>query len=405
MATKHLGLVQSGTTAALQGLAAGDKYAKQMYYDDDLETFRHVESDGSTMADGFVTRLTFAGDTGSQAKGQKSTVTFAGANLLKTDASGSDFVIKIDDANAGSNKVVGYDGANVAWVDQLFQSIEDTDTVDLALDANGKLTAQAKLSGTAGNAITNDSGLYVKGLSIAAGSSSMLSLSADNELSVSQLLVTQPTVDADSADLAAAVAANYANGNEMQKGDTLIIVQADSAYMHNGGNAGDATDFTQIKVPIAEGGIRALFSGTNGIAYNSATGGFTGVVNPSASNDLSVDANGFFVEVAASDIVDTNDFTGSGAGSTVNLQDLANAIQTKVGQKADDTGVLHIAGEETATGKKIMSAGFEVSGGTFTSSRDFEITDNTKGFVGSDSSGNRYRMTIAAPGVWVGTAL
>jgi len=404
MATKHLGLVQSGTTAALQGLAAGSKYAKQMYYDEDLETFRHVESDGSTMADGFVTRMTFAGDTGSQAKGQKSTVTFAGANLLKTDASGTDLVIKIDDTNAGSNKVVGYDGTNVAWVDQLFQSIEDTDTVDLALDANGKLTAAAKLSATADNAIINDSGLYVKKLKIASGSSSMLSIN-NNELSVSQLLVTQPVVDSASANLAAAVAANYANGDELQKGDTLIIVQADSAYMHNGGSAGDATDFTQIKVPIAEGGIRALFSGANGIAYDSATGAFTGVVNPSASNDLTVDGDGFFVEVAAADIVDTNNFTGSGAGSTVNLQAWADAAQTKVNQKADDTGVLHIAGEETATGKKIMSAGFEVSGGTFTSSRDIEITDNTKGFVGADSSGDRYRMTIAAPGVWVGTAL
>lgn len=405
MATKHLGLVQSGTSAALTGLAAGDKYAKQMYYDEDLETFRHVESDGSTMADGFVTRINFAGDTGNQAKGQKSTVTFKGDNLLKTDASGSDFIVKIDDTNAGSNKVVGYDGTNVAWVDQLFQSIEDTDTVDLALDANGKLTAQAKLSATAGNAISNDSGLYVKQLSIDPASAAMLGLSGDNVLSVKQLLVTEPTVDETSVDLAAAIAANYANGNELQKGDTLIVVQADSAYMHNGGTNGDASDFVQIKVPIAEGGIRALFSASNGIAYNSATGAFTGVVNPSASNDLTVDSDGFFVEVAAADIVDTNDFTGSGAGSTVNLQALADAIQTKVGQKANDTGVLHIAGEETATGKKIMSAGFEVSGGTFTSSRDFEITDNTKGIIGADSSGARYRMTIAAPGVWVGTAL
>jgi hypothetical protein len=388
----------------LEGLAAGLKYAKQMYYDEDLETFRHVESDGATMGDGFITRLTVEGDAGSKTVGQKDTVTFAGQNLVKTDATGDDVVVKIDETGATANQIIGYDGANVAWVDQIVRSILDSDTIDLALDGNGQLTASAKISATADNAIQNDSGLFAKQLKIAAGSADMLQIDGNYELSVKQLLITEPTVDAVSNDLAAALAANYANGDELQEGDVLIIVNEDSAYIHNGGNAGDATDFTQIKVPLAEGAIRALFSGGDGLAYNSATGQFD-VDLAAADNDLSFDGGKLKVDVSAADVSDTNDHSGSGAGATVSLQSLIDAIQGKVDEKAVDTSVLHKAGEETATGKKIMSAGFEVSGGSFTSSRDFEVTDATKGYIAQDGSGQRYRFTVAAPGVWVSTAL
>ena len=82
--------------------------------------------------------------------------------------------------------------------------------------------------------------------SIAGGSSSLLSVSG-GALSVGNLLISDVTVDSSAANLAAYVSASY-TGSEKQKGDIVILSSPtpSQTWIHNGGTANNASDFTQL---------------------------------------------------------------------------------------------------------------------------------------------------------------
>lgn len=131
--------------------------------------------------------------------------------------------------------------------------------------------------GTVNNAVVTKSQLDEKqgSLSIAAGSQNYLELQGD-VLSVKNLLIHDVAVDNVHLDLASYLAVNYTVGNELQQGDIVILMNATDSqrrsYIHNGGGAGDATDFTRLQVDLSESVIRAMFSAGTGISYNPATG-------------------------------------------------------------------------------------------------------------------------------------
>jgi hypothetical protein len=102
-------------------------------------------------------------------------------------------------------------------------------------------------------------------------------VNGQKQLKLKSLAVTDVVVDSASASLAAWITANYANGNELQEGDMLILTGTTSArtetYIHNGGSAGDATDFVEIQgSDISASEVRGLLSAGEGIVYNSSTG-------------------------------------------------------------------------------------------------------------------------------------
>ena len=102
-------------------------------------------------------------------------------------------------------------------------------------------------------------------------------VNGEKQLKIKSLAITDVQVDSASASLAAWVTANYANGNEVQEGDMIILTGTASArpetYIHNGGNAGTSADFTEITGSDVEASeIRGFLSGGYGISYNSSTG-------------------------------------------------------------------------------------------------------------------------------------
>ena len=127
---------------------------------------------------------------------------------------------------------------------------------------NGVLQCQTAPSGNTDVVRKQD----VAGLSfitgIASGSSSMLSVSG-GELSVSNLLISDVTVNTTRADLAAFVSNEYSNGNEFQKGDIIVLTAAngDPTFIHNGGTDSSVADWTQI-------GTASSVSGGNGISVS-----------------------------------------------------------------------------------------------------------------------------------------
>ena len=161
--------------------------------------------------------------------------------------------------------------------------------------------------------------VYRLPVTIGASSTSFLAYNATTgELDITALGITNVTTSTE-PNLAGVVANEYTAGTEFQEGDVVIVTADGTAYMHNGGAAGDATDFTQITAPgTTDAAIRALFSATNGISYNATTGAFVGVIDPAANNDLTLTGAGFLVDVSASDVTDTNNLVpGSTGGTTV----------------------------------------------------------------------------------------
>lgn len=203
--------------------------------------------------------------------------------------------------------------------------LENSASPGSVIVTDGSNVPQYLAPGTAGQGLYSDGAgnlAWANSLSVAAGSSNYLSFNeTTRELSVSALAITDVTVDT-AATLAAFIAASYTAGTEFQEGDTVILTTPGETYIHNGGSAVTAADFTQIEAPgLTDAYIRVLLSSGNaGIVYNAVTGVFTLKLSTTAGNDLAIDANGLFLDVSAANVTDTNNLVGGGAGSTVTLQ-------------------------------------------------------------------------------------
>lgn len=114
-------------------------------------------------------------------------------------------------------------------------------------------------------------------LTVDAGSSSFVSIT-DGVLSFHNLAITDVTVDTTYTDLATFVATEYTVGNEFQEGDMIILTNATDqtkrSYIHNGGTAVNANDFTRLQTDLDMASVRAEFVGGSGLTYTEATGTF-----------------------------------------------------------------------------------------------------------------------------------
>lgn len=117
---------------------------------------------------------------------------------------------------------------------------------------------------------------------IAADSANYAELVTENgdlKLKLKPLTITDVSVDTSATSLAGWVSANYTNGNEKQEGDVIVLTAVSGraeTYIHNGGTAGDATDFTEIEgQDVTDAEIRASLSASSGIDFNASTGEFT----------------------------------------------------------------------------------------------------------------------------------
>ena len=126
----------------------------------------------------------------------------------------------------------------------------------------------------------------------------------DLKLKLKPLTITDVSVDTSATSLANWIASNYTSGDEKQEGDIIILTNVSGraqTFIHDGGTAGDATDWAEIEgqdISAAEG--RGFISASSGIDYNSATGAITadqGEIRGffSAGSGLSYDAsNGIY---------------------------------------------------------------------------------------------------------------
>jgi hypothetical protein len=281
------------------------------------------------------------------------------------------------------------------------QSVANTPGIGLAVDANGELTATAVVSADTDNVLeVVADGFKVKDIAIEAGSQPFLNYNAaTREISVTQLLVSDVTVNNSEADLVAFIAANYTAGDEFQSGDVIILQQENKAYIHNGGTAGTDADFSPIEVPgTSDAQIRALFTGDDVVSYNPATGVFAFVLDPASDSSASVSAAGLKIDVSAGEVTDTNDILGGGVVD-ISLQTLLDGLASTAKSAIQSYTVSGDAGTTTFdkgdnvayTGGTLLATTVSEAGGVVTVKSDIDTTGGTAGQIiklVDDGSGN-----------------
>lgn len=107
----------------------------------------------------------------------------------------------------------------------------------------------------------------------------LVTVDGEKQLKLKPLTITDVSVDTSAASLSAWVTANYTNGNEKQEGDIIVLTAVSGraeTWIHNGGSAGTAADFTEIEgADVTDAEIRASLSASAGIDFNASTGEFT----------------------------------------------------------------------------------------------------------------------------------
>lgn len=138
-----------------------------------------------------------------------------------------------------------------------------------APSADNHAVTRAYLEANAVVGIASDSANYAE----------LVTENGDLKLKLKPLTITDVSVDTSATSLAGWVSANYTNGNEKQEGDVIVLTAVSGraeTYIHNGGTAGDATDFTEIEgQDVTDAEIRASLSASSGIDFNASTGEFT----------------------------------------------------------------------------------------------------------------------------------
>ena len=105
---------------------------------------------------------------------------------------------------------------------------------------------------------------------------SVVSDNGVDKLKIDPLTITSVTVNTTESTLSGFVS-NVYTGSNFQEGDIVFLSSASpvEAYIHNGGSAGTDADWELVNSGLSDAQIRAKFSASNGIDYDSATGAFT----------------------------------------------------------------------------------------------------------------------------------
>lgn len=312
------------------------------------------------------------------------------------------FFYMTSDLNAAGQQVygVGQSDGSIAFLgyegDAPLQDVGTTPTVAMVVDANGVVTSNVQFGAAADN-IASDAGdgVFVPSLKIHADSQSLLEYDqATNALRMTSLADKTKIVDTTSVDLAAAIAAHYATGTELQVGDVIYLNNATGGgqiWVNTVGKddtpAGDASDFILWSGPdLTDDYIRNLLSGGNGIDYNPTTGVISALANPIATNDVLIDGDGIFLDVSAAPVLDTHNRLGGGAVD-VDLQALLDNISGQPSYTFDmegDTGGATIEIDTTVAvkGGSLLKNTLTDSGtGTVTNLLEFDTTGATAGQV------------------------
>lgn len=142
-------------------------------------------------------------------------------------------------------------------------------SIEGAISADNHAVTKQYLEANAVVGIATDSANYAE----------LVTVNGQKQLKLKPLTITDVSVDTVATSLAGWISSNYTNGDEKQEGDIIVLTAVSGraqTYIHNGGTAGDATDFAEIEgADVTDAEIRGSLSASAGIDFNASTGEFT----------------------------------------------------------------------------------------------------------------------------------
>ena len=163
----------------------------------------------------------------------------------------------------------------------------------------------------------------------------IVTVSGQKKLKLKPLTIVDVSVDTSAANQAAWLSANYSSGTEYQEGDVIILTGTGSvrpeSYIHNGGSAGTAADWTKIEgADVQASEVRGFLSGSAGVNYNSSTGAITADQTEirgffSAGTGLSYSAGAFSLNASTDNVTEGSNlyYTDARARSAISVSDTA----------------------------------------------------------------------------------
>jgi len=142
-------------------------------------------------------------------------------------------------------------------------------SIEGAISADNHAVTKQYLEANAVVGIATDSANYAE----------LVTVNGEKQLKLKPLTITDVSVDTVATSLAGWISSNYTNGDEKQEGDIIVLTAVSGraqTFIHNGGTAGDATDFAEIEgADVTDAEIRGSLSASAGIDFNASTGEFT----------------------------------------------------------------------------------------------------------------------------------
>lgn len=142
-------------------------------------------------------------------------------------------------------------------------------SIEGAISADNHAVTKQYLEANAVVGIATDSANYAE----------LVTVNGEKQLKLKPLTITDVSVDTVATSLAGWISSNYTVGDEKQEGDIIVLTAVSGraqTYIHNGGTAADATDFTEIEgADVTDAEIRGSLSASAGIDFNASTGEFT----------------------------------------------------------------------------------------------------------------------------------
>ena len=211
----------------------------------------------------------------------------------------------------------------------------------------------------------------------------IVTVSGQKQIKLKPLTIVDVSVDTSAANQAAWLSANYSAGTEFQEGDVIILTGTGSvrpeSYIHNGGSAGTAADWTKIEgADVQASEVRGFLSGSSGIDYNSSTGAITADQTEiraffSAGTGLTYNAGAFSLNASTDNVSEGSNlyYTDARARSAISVTDsseldlsynsgtgaLSGALKDgSVGNDRLANSAITIAGASTALGGSITAA-------------------------------------------------
>jgi hypothetical protein len=142
-------------------------------------------------------------------------------------------------------------------------------SIEGAISADNHAVTKQYLEANAVVGIATDSANYAE----------LVTVNGEKQLKLKPLTITDVSVDTVATSLAGWISSNYTVGDEKQEGDIIVLTAVSGraqTYIHNGGTAGDATDFAEIEgADVTDAEIRGSLSASAGIDFNASTGEFT----------------------------------------------------------------------------------------------------------------------------------